>query len=390
MTVSFITPGRIDLENVLTFGMSAKDSENPIGFFGTGLKFAIATLLRTGHKITMHIGKEESYRLRTEPTQFRGKDFHKVFLDHIPLSFTTDLGKTWEVWMAFRELESNTRDEKGKTIGRAVTPESVCADCGEHTIITVEGHGIDQAFADMSLIFCDSPILASTDKVEVRAGRSDRFFYHGVRVCKLPTSSLFTYNFLAKEDLTEDRTLKYEGYVYGVFAKYLTQINDESILQRVLTAPEGTFEYNLDFDGATPGQSFINVLKEHYGDAFLNKSARKLARTMSLFDEPEIVLDAVQAKMLERAIAFLTIIGFNVQQYPIKVVRLHGAMGQAKEGKIFIDPVAFRMGTKQLAGTLFEEWFHLTEGCHDNTRTMQNFLVDTVMSMGEKIIGEPI
>ena len=47
MTVSFITPGQIDLENVFTFGISAKESDNPIGFFGTGLKFAIATLLRT-------------------------------------------------------------------------------------------------------------------------------------------------------------------------------------------------------------------------------------------------------------------------------------------------------------------------------------------------------
>jgi hypothetical protein len=40
----FCTPGLIDLEAVFTFGVHAKETENPIGYFGTGLKYAIVTL----------------------------------------------------------------------------------------------------------------------------------------------------------------------------------------------------------------------------------------------------------------------------------------------------------------------------------------------------------
>jgi len=292
--------------------------------------------------------------------------------------------------MAFRELHSNTLDEKGKTIAREVLQSELCGDHAASSIIVVEGDGIDKSYADRSLIFCDSPVLASNEKIEIRAGRSAFLFYRGVRVAKLPSPSLFTYNWLAKEDLTEDRTLKYENWLYGILAKEMTKIDNHEVLSRVIIAPEGTFEFNMDFDGSTPAPAFIGVMKEHYRDAFLNKSARKLARTMNLFDEPEIPLDRIQEQMLARAVFFLKEIGFDVRQYPIRVMKLHGPMGQAKNGTILIDPIYFRMGTKQLAGTLFEEWFHLSEGCRDESRSMQNFLIDTLMSMGEQIIGSPI
>jgi hypothetical protein len=47
--VVFENPGEIDAAAIRTFGVSVKEGENPIGFFGTGLKYAIAILLRTGH-----------------------------------------------------------------------------------------------------------------------------------------------------------------------------------------------------------------------------------------------------------------------------------------------------------------------------------------------------
>ena len=383
MTVSFITPGKLDLENVFTFGMSAKETEDAIGFFGTGLKFAIATLLRTGHKITLSIDGEQ-HEFRTEDTSFRGKDFKKVLLDDKPLNFTTELGKTWEVWMAFRELHSNTLDEKGSTVGYC---RGCCA--GE-SVISVQGDGIDQAYSDISLIFCDSPIICANEKLEIRSGKSPFLFYKGVRVLKLSPSSLFTYNILERQELTEDRTLKYEYLTKNEVGKQVARMNDSSVLQRILTAPKGTHENDMDFDGATPNETFIAVVKDCYRDEFLNESARKLAKTLNLFAEPELSLDEIQNQQMQKAVNFLKNIGFDVTEYPIKFMKLHGLMGQAKSGTIFIDPVAFRMGTKQLAGTLFEEWFHLSEGCHDETRKMQNFLIDTIMSMGEKIIGSPL
>lgn len=46
--VQFRTPGLIPLEAFDTMGISAKVGDHPIGRFGTGLKYAVAVILREG------------------------------------------------------------------------------------------------------------------------------------------------------------------------------------------------------------------------------------------------------------------------------------------------------------------------------------------------------
>ena len=50
----FTNPGIIDPRSISTFGVNAKASTNPIGHFGTGLKYAIATILRNDGSITIN------------------------------------------------------------------------------------------------------------------------------------------------------------------------------------------------------------------------------------------------------------------------------------------------------------------------------------------------
>lgn len=54
--VIFRNKGIIDPRSITTFGVSSKDSESAIGYFGTGLKYAIAILLREGCKIDIYTG----------------------------------------------------------------------------------------------------------------------------------------------------------------------------------------------------------------------------------------------------------------------------------------------------------------------------------------------
>lgn len=58
MTVYFANAGLIDLDVIRVMGVSVKTGPNPIGYFGTGLKFALSTLLRTGHRVVMTRGGE--------------------------------------------------------------------------------------------------------------------------------------------------------------------------------------------------------------------------------------------------------------------------------------------------------------------------------------------
>ena len=126
--VVFTTPGLIPLEAFTTFGVNAKpNSTNPFGYFGTGLKYAIAVCLRNGCKVVLWRG-DIKYTFYVSTKDFRGKDFDFVRMkketrnfaglwasSYTQLPFTLELGKNWELWQAFRELETNTRDENGWT-----------------------------------------------------------------------------------------------------------------------------------------------------------------------------------------------------------------------------------------------------------------------------------
>src|SRR5882724_7969094 len=115
MTIIFQNPGLIDLRSVQIMGLNAKETKNSIGQFGTGLKYAIAVLLRSGCKVTIFQGLQE-FNFATQKEKFRGKDFDFVFMrrgdqhgseaifSEKALGFTLELGKHWEPWMAIREL----------------------------------------------------------------------------------------------------------------------------------------------------------------------------------------------------------------------------------------------------------------------------------------------
>jgi len=44
--ITFENDGEIDLRAISQFGINVKTGDSPIGFFGTGLKYALAVLMR--------------------------------------------------------------------------------------------------------------------------------------------------------------------------------------------------------------------------------------------------------------------------------------------------------------------------------------------------------
>lgn len=384
----FVTPGLIDLEAVFTFGVHAKETENPIGYFGTGLKFAIATLLRTGHQVHIHRGSSR-HEFRVVEMTFRDKQFQKIFLDDRDLSFTTDLGRNWEAWMAFRELESNTRDESGFTTTDGAYVASNLEGQSDSTTIVVSGDGIMSAYQDRHTTFCSSHVIAATSELEVREGRSGIIYYRGVRVGPTGKQGMYTYNILSPIKLSEDRQLVGIHLPWHV-GKLIAEFTNEELLKTVLTAPDGSFESTFDFNPSQPSPVFLEAFKKVSGTGRVNQTARKLFLERRQYEEAPLSLDTIQTQQLERAIAFLEEIGFPISKFPVKCAELHGHLGEARNGVIFLSPSVFRMGTKFVASTILEEYIHLKEGVFDETREMQNILFDTIITMGEKIRGQPL
>lgn len=396
--IVFKNPGVIDVRSITTFGVSVKEGDNPIGFFGTGLKYAIAVLLRTGHAVSVYAGPD-CFTFGVRSDSIRGKQFDFVTMavddgEPVQLGFTTELGKQWEVWMAYREIACNCMDEGG-----AIEEVASIGAAGQGTTVAVTGAAFAEAYRNRDrYILSDQPAF-TIDSIEVRDRPGVDFYYRGVRVHRWAQEGLYTYNCRSTQQLTEDRTLKSDYGVRHDIALAFLSCTNARVLERVLTADKQTLEGTLDFDGwsRTPSAEFLQTVGEcvSMGVTDLNPTAVKLWRkvTKKEIDPREVALTAVQLRQLNRALDFCAHIGFPVRgTYPIKIAESlgDGTLGLAYEGTIFIAERVFHQGTKQLASTLIEEYLHLRHRLEDESRELQTYLFDRVVSLGEELVGEPL
>lgn len=261
-SVVFSTPGLIPIEAFTTFGMNAKpNSTNPFGFFGTGLKIAIAVCLRMDQEVVIWRGRDK-YTFYTKKEDFRGKEFQKVRMKretwhigdifkkaYIELPFTTELGKHWDLWQAFREFHTNTTDEGG-----IVQIEYWSGDSkhihDDRSLVQVTGQKFLDEYFDRGRNFLPDGLTerVGSDGIQVLDRPSKHVYYRGVRVWDLKEESIYTYNFLQHVDLTEDRTAKYPFLLESYICDLIKESEDEAFLKKTVAAPrENTFERNLGY-----------------------------------------------------------------------------------------------------------------------------------------------
>lgn len=348
-SVVFQTPGLIDIRSFTTFGLNAKpNTANPIGFFGTGLKYATAVLCRLGAQPRVFIGRDE-YQFYVRQQDFRGKDFGSIRMrrkrwsllrpTHHELSYTTELGKTWEPWQAFRELESNTRDEQGQTYLLDNEPEGQEG----QTMIVVDNDKFTEAYRDRDKTFLPGglSVREGDSSMQVLDRPSKFVYYRGLRVKELEKPALYTYNVLSACSLTEDRTLKYDFEARMALARHVVTSSDAKLIEAVLTADDQHWEYHLDMDyvrSETPSDAFREVADRRR--AALHPSARRYytswagggssrARPIEVFDvHPRpwrvdggaYILDGEGEQVLCRGLGISQVIGEKVLQTVVDTI----------------------------------------------------------------------
>lgn len=403
--ILFQNPGELSPLAITTFGLNAKpNSQNPIGYFGTGLKYAIATLLREGCTIEILSG-ERSYTFFKQDENFRGTDFSSIWMrekpfgalaleespEHHRLGFTTELGRNWLPWMAYRELWANAGDEDG-TIDKWPDFTAIEPEPGQTKIIV---KGLDQVHDERGEFLLLTQPLYRSPVLEIHPGQGSKIFFRGICVGKLEKPTVMRYNFLRPMKLTEDRTLA-EAYMVDYYLKqfFAEELRDEALCERIITAPKGTLEFDLNFNEANPTPEFLEAAGRHLTNLRCNVSARGLfkALTKKTLSPRNDSLSPVRKAALERAIAFCHRLGFQVSDYEIVYVEAlgQGIVGLAEEDRIYLSELAFSGGTKIIAATLIEEFLHLRHGLHDQSRAMQNFLFERIVSLGEEIQGSPL
>jgi hypothetical protein len=386
--------------SITTFGVSSKDDPNSsIGFFGTGLKYAIAVILRTGGQIAIHSGGKK-YEFLTQAHRIRHDNFDVVYMrtDTMvpqPLGFTTELGKGWEVWQSLRELYCNMVDEGGEC--SELHTREIYSE--RSTCVVVSGNAFALAYDDRDSVILNTEPLESQGHVAIHPGESNYLYYRGIRTQKLRVPSLYTYNILDKMDLTEDRTFKFQFYADSKISAALQASKNTGVISRVVVAdPQRAFDGSLCYStGLETSEEFRKIVVEHIRKftPMLNSTAKSLCQKGNLEDilKGEVFqLDAVDALRLQNCIKFCKKIGFNVDEFPLRVTTFlgDGVLGRAEGDTIYLSKRVFLMGSKMVAGTLIEEYLHLKHGVKDCSREMQNFLFDSIVSLGERITKKPL
>jgi hypothetical protein len=285
-SVVFSTPGLIPIEAFTVFGMNAKpNSTNPFGFFGTGLKIAIAVCLRMNQEVVIWRGKDK-YTFYTRQQDFRGKEFARIRMkketatlsdrllgrpSYHELPFTTELGKHWELWQAFREFQTNTMDENGVTFiaslnsvqgPRGKELESL-KEQPESSHIVVTGQKFVDEYHDRDRNFLPDGLTVreGSEKLQVLDRPSKHVYYRGVRVMDLKEEAKYTYNFLNHIDLTEDRTAKYPFLLESWICEHIMQSKDEKFVEDTVGRSSSGYERSLGYryTDVRPSATFVSV-----------------------------------------------------------------------------------------------------------------------------------
>lgn len=390
-TLTFRNPGLIDPKCITTIGVSVKEGSNPIGYFGTGLKYAIAIILRTGGKITVWRGKVP-YTFTAAEVEIRGRPASLVHMNGQELAFTTHLGATWEPWQAFRELWCNAKDEGGETVEGVVAAEE-----GWTTII-VTSQALMDAFRQQQDYLIDPRVTPSyrAPEAEFYEGPCASIFYRGINVGKnyIERTSAFKTNILSPISLTEDRMVSGFYPVITHIVRAITLCDDREFLRRWLAASCDTnmaeAHYPLEsYAIDNPSTAFLDVAGEVLKDTSLSLNKSLMNLYVKHRRAPDLVVSdllATEREDLDRAIQLCCEMGYRVNEFPILVMETLGesVLGKAdtRTKTILLSKKAFDMGNATLAGTLLEEWAHLKHGYQDCSRPFQNWLVDQVIRMG--------
>lgn len=259
--IKFRNQGTIDPRAFQVFGLSSKD-QSKIGRFGTGMKYAIATIIRGSGSVVISSGGEQ-YEFTTQSLQFRDTEHETILCNGKELGYTTSLGKDWKPWMAFRELYSNVLDEDGKIEFEQESSASTTEN--DETVVSVDWQTFDAIYFSIEehFIGADETPLFDGENLQVFPGQSKFVFYRGIAVHELKKPAAFRYNLKTYISLTEDRTAQYPWMLERYIAEALVKADHEDILLEV-TNGRNEYEGGFDFveaveDAGEPSAAFLGA-----------------------------------------------------------------------------------------------------------------------------------
>jgi hypothetical protein len=347
------------------------------------------------------------YTFGIRESKIRHDTFSIVTMNEEELGFTTDLGKDWEMWQAYRELYCNVIDEGGECYRH--DPSQPFTTVESETYVFVKGKAIDEAYENRNQYFMsDEKILQDDSHAQAFNGNGRGVFFRGIRVAQAVRPLQFNYNFMQRESfsLTEDRTMKYPHQMTYNVQALIQQSTNEKFLRACLTAGPDTFEGNLDYrercrNSIKVGDTFMDVvgeLRHELKDNGINISAMLIHKRKvqhSILPTKSCELNVIEKKQLKKAFKFVhKTLGLELRKFPLIVCEDLGigGLGRAdmESNIMYISKACFSQGTKTVAKALLEEFTHLDKRVLDETLEQKHVYLELILSLGERLAGEPL
>ncbi len=404
--------GTIEVGALTLLGASTKDKDD-IGKFGSGFKYALATLIREGVKVQIFSGFR-SIQITTETRQFRDRAFEVLVIDGQSTSITTNTGPEWKVRDAIREIWSNALDE-GDATHDWTTFFELHPD--KTTIIIADVPEVRDMVNKWSMYFCaESEVIARTCEGYILRQPVPGFYRRGIWICEdQENTSIFGYNF-KNVILPESRKI-HSGSIKYPIQECLDRCTDTQVFRLLFENVdlkylewqaiqiyglfnrhfEEAFREKWDFIGNIrnkPALEKVSSIKRvlWLGQGLyhiLNKcNFPRVEDAFDIHDAYEVLPFPIGAQeKVDAAVALLASAGIDLSKFKIKFVKFKKpdqdiiALADIKTDSCLLTYEAFSCKETTLLKSLIEEWTHLEHRAADRTVEQQHVYLNTIVRL---------
>ena len=402
----------IQAEALTLVGASTKrDNNSLIGQFGTGNKFALAYLLRNGHKLRIFSGENE-LTVTTTKKSLRDQKYDVIVIGGQETSITTQMGKDWNLWQALREIYCNAIDEGNEELRYQ---HDVVPKAGETHFYIKKTDDIDDFFFNKfdDYFSKNKKVLFENEYGQIlqKHGEKACIYRRGVRCYDSHMKSLYDYNFFGVT-IGEDRMLYFAWDLPNYIYKLLFACDNEIIIKNVLINQKGTLEANVDssIHNIDISETFKNVarslkivpnnmtgylkesekikfiavsgylydkLKPYLSDDNLGESFKTYVDGLYRDYEPS----EEEVALIDKALAWFKAVDFHIP-YIIKTATFDDKdkLGSIDQETILISDICIAEGYEAIVKCIMEEFIHIKYQCSDETRSFQNSLINEFFS----------
>jgi len=410
--ILFKNKGEIDVNHISLLGVSTKEDDNDkIGFWGSGLKYSLATLMRNNVGIKMFSGEKE-IKIEKVPTKVGEQMVDVIHVDGDKTSITTRAGKDWELWFSIREIHSNQIDS-GSASYELADPKKIIGEKGQTSIYIELTDDINEISKDYDKYFAFKRKALHEYNGNKVYDRKGSFYRKGIRSNDkdYPTSK-YDYDF-DDVSINESRVFMYTFQISREVGRIVASMTDSRMIDTIFADRNSFEQKHADFDNV--GKFTAEIVKYLQGYIVVNENIS--GRAVEKHDRSELMIlsDGLYSALRKAHTDELNfygskhIDGFDMceDQAQYRDTIMEALREIREDGKGHVISVGYFSGdtlgeynrTKQmilldesiieskklLQNTLLEEIMHKESGAGDCTRKFQNHIINrTRLALTEK------